>query len=68
LSFDADDLESRDIPRALLFTSEAVKHGVYFHPTHNWFLSAAHTPEDVEKTLAVTERAFRVVRDAFGEG
>jgi glutamate-1-semialdehyde 2,1-aminomutase len=68
LSFDADDLENRDIPRALLFTSEAVKHGVYFHPTHNWFLSAAHTQEDIEKTLAVTGRAFRAVRDAFGEG
>ena len=68
LSFDADDLENRNIPRALLFTSEAVKHGVYFHPTHNWFLSAAHTQEDVEKTLAVTGRAFKAVRDAFGEG
>jgi glutamate-1-semialdehyde 2,1-aminomutase len=68
LSFDADDLENRDIPRARLFTSEAAKHGVYVHPTHNWFLSAAHTREDVERTLAVTGRAFKAVHDAFGEG
>jgi glutamate-1-semialdehyde 2,1-aminomutase len=68
LSFDADDLEAREVPRARLFCSEAVKRGVYFHPTHNWFLSAAHTPEDIERTLAVTGVAFRAVRDALGEG
>jgi glutamate-1-semialdehyde 2,1-aminomutase len=68
LSFDADDLEAREIPRARLFCSEAAKHGVYFHPTHNWFLSAAHTAEDVERTLSVTGAAFRSVRDALGEG
>lgn len=66
LSFDSDDLEARDIPRALRFTSEAVKRGVYFHPTHNWFLSAAHTAEDVERTLVMTDAAFAAVRDTFG--
>jgi glutamate-1-semialdehyde 2,1-aminomutase len=68
LSFDSDDLEQRDIPRATLFTSESVKRGAYFHPTHNWFISAAHTAEDVERTLAATDAAFAAVRATYGEG
>ena len=35
--------------------------GVYVHPWHNWFLSAAHTSEDIEEALAVTDPAFAVV-------
>lgn len=37
----------------------AARHGVYLHPTHNWFLSAAHTPDVVDEILDRTDRAFR---------
>lgn len=40
------------------FSQSAIRHGVYLHPTHNWFLSAAHTEQDLDDTLARTEQAF----------
>ncbi|MDO8431244.1 MAG: aminotransferase class III-fold pyridoxal phosphate-dependent enzyme [Candidatus Binatus sp.] len=52
--------------RAKVFCGECSRNGVYFAPRHNWFISAAHTERDIEQTLNVTERAFKVVRDQFG--
>jgi len=52
--------------RIKLFCGEAAKRGVYFHPRHNWFLSAAHTEEDIRRTLEVTDEAFAAVRKKFG--
>jgi glutamate-1-semialdehyde 2,1-aminomutase len=34
-----------------------------FHPHHNWFLSAAHTPEDIDSTLRMADEAFGVLED-----
>jgi len=39
----------------------ATEHGAYLHPAHNWFVSAAHTEEDVDLTLRATEQAFAAV-------
>jgi glutamate-1-semialdehyde 2,1-aminomutase len=52
--------------RIKLFCGEAAKRGVYLHPRHNWFLSAAHTDEDIRRTLEVTDEAFSAVRKQFG--
>ena len=35
--------------------------GAYAHPTHNWFVSAAHTEDDVARTLEATDAAFRAL-------
>jgi glutamate-1-semialdehyde 2,1-aminomutase len=35
--------------------------GAYAHPTHNWFVSAAHSEDDVARTLEATEAAFRAL-------
>ncbi len=43
------------------WTTETITHGVYVHPWHNWFLSAAHTPDDIDDVLQVTDHAFEVV-------
>jgi glutamate-1-semialdehyde 2,1-aminomutase len=54
----------RDDPRQRLnrvFCGAAAERGVYFHPHHNWFLSAAHTEADIARTLAVADEAFAVV-------
>ena len=40
------------------FYKETVANGVLFHPNHQWFLSAAHSLEDIQKTLQVCEAAF----------
>ena len=67
LRFLGDDPASMEIPRAMMFTSEAAKRGVYLHPSHNWFLSTAHSDEDIKRTLEVTDAAFAIVKDAFGD-
>ncbi|MZI93072.1 aminotransferase class III-fold pyridoxal phosphate-dependent enzyme [Vibrio sp. CAIM 722] len=48
-------------PKAQLgfkWTSELIEQGVYFHPYHNMFISAAHKKSDIEATLYATEQAF----------
>jgi glutamate-1-semialdehyde 2,1-aminomutase len=52
--------------RAKLFAGECARHGVYLAPRHNWFLSAAHSDEDIARTLEVTAGAFEAVRKQFG--
>ncbi|HXW84820.1 MAG TPA: aminotransferase class III-fold pyridoxal phosphate-dependent enzyme [Candidatus Binataceae bacterium] len=51
--------------RAKLFAGECARHGVYLAPRHNWFLSAAHTDQDIARTLDVTAGAFAAVHKQF---
>jgi len=52
--------------RAQLFCKECSLRGVYFLWHHNMFLSAAHTEEDINKTLDVADQAFKIVKEQFG--
>ena len=52
--------------RANVFTGEAARRGVWLHPWHNWFLSAAHTEDDIRFALERTDEAFAAVRARFG--
>jgi glutamate-1-semialdehyde 2,1-aminomutase len=52
--------------RARVFCGVCARGGIYFHPHHNWFISAAHTERDIEQTLNVTEQAFAAVAKQFG--
>ena len=45
--FDGDD----DFSLACRFTAALAARGSFVHPTHNWFLSLAHAPDDVDTTL-----------------
>jgi glutamate-1-semialdehyde 2,1-aminomutase len=54
--------------RAAVFCGEAAANGAILHPRHNWFLSAAHTDEDIDRVLEATEAGFKAVRAAFGHG
>ena len=56
----------REFERANVFTGEAARRGVFLHPWHNWFLSAAHTDTDVDWALSRTADAFAAVRARFG--
>jgi len=51
--------------RNRVFCGAAARRGVLFHPHHNWFLSAAHTSDDIDEALAVSEEAFAAVGAAF---
>ncbi len=57
MSFRDDPGQSLNRP----FCGAAAERGVYFHPHHNWFLSAAHTDADIDRTLDVADAAFAVV-------
>jgi len=47
--------------RSRTFAAACAARGVYLHPHHNWFLSAALTDADVARVLDVTEEAFAEV-------
>ena len=57
LSF-ADDPQQQ---RAMAWTGECAKNGVYLHPYHNWFMSTAHDDASIDRALAGTDEAFRVI-------
>jgi len=63
MSFKAD---AGHYDRARVFCGSCSRAGVYFHPRHNWFISAAHTERDIEQTLNVTQDAFAAVVKQFG--
>lgn len=52
----------RDFATARRWADEAARRGVYLHPWHNWFLSAAHTDADIDDALAGTDVAFAALR------
>ncbi len=52
--------------RALVFCGAAAHNGAILHPAHNWFLSAAHTDDDIDRALEATESGFKAVRAKFG--
>lgn len=54
LTFADDD----DFERGNEFATLALRHGVFLHPTHNWFLSAAHSDQVVAEILDRTSAAF----------
>lgn len=62
----AGDVAAGTFDRADVFTGEAARRGVWLHPWHNWFLSAAHGEDDVRQTLDGTDEAFAAVRRRFG--
>lgn len=54
LRFSGDD----DFSLTRRWCDEAGARGVYLHPYHNWFLSAAHTAADIDDALDRTDDAF----------
>jgi len=45
---------------------ECTKRGAYFTSHHNWFMSAAHTDEDIAKTINIADEAFKAIRNNKG--
>jgi glutamate-1-semialdehyde 2,1-aminomutase len=57
LSFAGD----RDHTQASAFAAATMRHGAYLHPRHNWFISAAMTEADLDRTLQATAAGFAAV-------
>lgn len=55
--FDADS----DVRKGRAFCSAALRHGAFFHPQHNMFLSAAHGPDDIDAALQAAAHGFAAV-------
>lgn len=47
---------------AVAFSAEAQARGVYVHPKHNWFVSAAMTADDLDMALTGLDGAFAALR------
>lgn len=45
---------------------ECTRRGAYFTSHHNWFLSTAHTDEDIRQTLDICDEAFKAVKQQHG--
>ena len=59
--------DERNLYRNQRFAAECVRRGVFLHPHHNWFISAALTPSDMDRILEVAGDAFEcVVRSPEG--
>ncbi len=50
-----------DLAMANAFAAATIRKGVFLHPRHNWFVSAAMTEDDVSRALEATEAGFRAV-------
>jgi glutamate-1-semialdehyde 2,1-aminomutase len=61
MTFHADE---GGFARSRTFAAACAAHGLYLHPHHNWFVSAAWTDADVDRALDVTDRAFAAVARA----
>jgi glutamate-1-semialdehyde 2,1-aminomutase len=57
-----------DHKRIEAFAVACLRHGLYLHPRHNWFLSAAHDQGVVDAALAATAAAFSEVDAAVASG
>jgi glutamate-1-semialdehyde 2,1-aminomutase len=62
MSFTDDD---KGFDRNRAFCGAAAQRGAFFHPHHNWFLSAAHQETDIDEALDIAEKAFAEVRKVF---
>ena len=55
-----------EVVKGKLFCVEALKRGVYLHPTHTMFLSCAHGDAEVDRALEATDAAMAEVAKQFG--
>ncbi len=60
-------LRLTDDPSLMLhqrFCAEATRRGAYFTSHHNWFMSCAHTQDDLDRTLAIADDAFTALENS----
>ena len=62
LTFDDDP----DLYSAREFARRCIAGGLFVHPFHNWFVSAAHEPQDIDEALAIARAALAGMRGAPG--
>ncbi len=63
MSFRADQ---GSLARSRVFAAEAARNGAFFHPAHNWFVSAAHHDSDIDAALDAAAQGMAAVVAEFG--
>jgi glutamate-1-semialdehyde 2,1-aminomutase len=55
-------IEDPSLRRQQRFCAEVTRRGAFLHPHHNWFMSAAHTDEDIAATVAMADETLAQMR------
>jgi glutamate-1-semialdehyde 2,1-aminomutase len=55
--------DDADVRKGRAFCATALRHGAFFHPQHNMFLSSAHRAADIDAALEAASHGFRAVRE-----
>jgi glutamate-1-semialdehyde 2,1-aminomutase len=55
------DFSEVDLVKGHEFVKQMIKRGIYAHHKENFFVSTAHTKEDVEKTVLAAEESLKAV-------
>jgi glutamate-1-semialdehyde 2,1-aminomutase len=58
--------EDPSLEKSRFFCGAASRRGIFLHPHHNWFVSAALSDQDLARTLEVTDVCFKLVKEKFG--
>jgi glutamate-1-semialdehyde 2,1-aminomutase len=45
--------------------AECTKRGAYFTSHHNWFISTAHSDEDIQRTWDIVDDAFKAIKNKY---
>ncbi len=45
--------------------AECTRRGAYFTSHHNWFVSTAHTQEDLDRTFDIADDAFTAIKEKY---
>src|SRR5438874_1787486 len=53
--------DDQDYAKAIAFCTTMLERGVIVHPRHNWFLSAAHTDDDIDRFLDAAQHGLEAV-------
>ncbi|MFN7128112.1 MAG: aminotransferase class III-fold pyridoxal phosphate-dependent enzyme [Brevundimonas sp.] len=56
--------EDADMAKGYFWCNALIRRGVYFHPWHNMFFSAAMTEADIDFTLEVADESFKLLKAA----
>jgi glutamate-1-semialdehyde 2,1-aminomutase len=51
----------QNLERMQLFSQVCLRHGLYVHPRHNWFVSSVHTDDVIDEALRASGHAFAAV-------
>lgn len=50
--------DDRNLRKVQEFCGKAIRKGAFFHPHHNWFLSAAHDEPSIDRAVAIADECL----------